>query len=170
MNKTTFSTPIMIALYATLLMSAHWASDALSMSMSSLPVEGTQHAARAASITSDTKIYPLLAETQARTTSLETANLEIAFTRALAPPPVAPTPPTEPPKPTAADVFREHARVSAIASNGAFINGRYFQVGESINKQAKLISVKGCFVQISVGGETVQLPGYSGSCKGRNAK
>jgi len=164
MNKDNISTPMMTAFIAAALLAAHWATDTLTIRMASLPVEGTLHATRAASITPDTKIYPLLAETQARTTSLEFANLEMAFTRALAPPVIAPPAPPEPPKPTAADIFKEHARVSAIAATGAFINGRYYHVGESINSKAKLMSVTGCVVHISVAGETVKLG--SGNCKG----
>lgn len=162
MNSNSLSS-LMIALYVFMLWGAYAATDALRQRLEKLPVEGLQHAARPASITPNTKIYPLLAETKERTQNMEASNLDTAFTRALAPEPVAAD--NEKPHPSAADIFKQNAYLSAVADQGAFINGRYYQVGEKINSLATLHHIQACSVQIKVEKEIVTLT-RPGNCKG----
>jgi hypothetical protein len=156
------SSPFLIVIIVGGLLLAHWVTGYFTNKMGQLPIEGAQHAARTPSITPDTRIYPLLAETKARITTQETASLEVAFTRALVKPVVPPPPPPEPLKPTPGDIFKENTHVSAIAGTGAYINGRYYQVGDRLNSKVKMVGANNCTVLFTVGIESVTL--LTGNC------
>ena len=168
---------ITMAICIAILLLANWVTHFLSLRLAALPIEGIQHTIKPIPISSNTKIFPLLAEIHANASDLNEANLEMAFTRELAPTatmtapeqPLEPfiAPVSEPAKPSAANIFKQQARLTAIAAQGAFINGRYYQVGEAINSVARLVSVYDCSARVSVGTEqkTMESVDLIGKCK-----
>jgi hypothetical protein len=168
-----------MAICIAILLLANRVTHFLSLRLAALPIEGIQHTIKPIPISSNTKIFPLLAEIHANATVLNKTNLEMAFTRELAPvatatvttteQPLEPfiAPVSQPAKPSAANIFKQQARLTAIAAQGAFINGRYYQVGEAINSVARLVSVYDCSARVSVGTEqkTMESVDLIGKCK-----
>ena len=172
------STMITLVCCILFLIAGHLATNNLTIHMSTLPLEGTARTAKPATMTSNTKIFPLLAQIHTEDVTLNESDLDMAFTRPVAQMPmlqestaaekavVVEQVTVQPKPPSQAEVFKQRARLTAIAAQGVFINGRYYQVGEAINSSIRLESVQRCTAhfRVSTGTHSSELVHLSGHC------
>lgn len=121
-----------------LVLMIHWASNLLSLGLAGLPIEGSKREIKAIEIPEIIKTEPIAA-------TLADSNFDAAFTRPLKASVI-----------TAEDTaitFINNSRVSAIAAEGAIVNRKYYQIGEFINANTKLVGVKACTAQFGVSNE-----------------
>ncbi|WNV05871.1 hypothetical protein RP726_05520 [Candidatus Methylospira mobilis] len=115
---------------------------------------------------SSVQMFPLLAESKERASALDGTDIDQIFARGVQPPPepVKVEKPPEKPKPSQAELFMQATMLNGVANNGAFINDRFYAVGESIRgfestTRLSSVSVKTCEALVSVDHQPVLLKG-----------